>query len=87
MIPDSFIELYYGKYQTVDLHGLTLEEAKAELIYFLGRVEFDTKCVLVVHGYHAGQVLKNFVRKQFKHELIEDRVNLDAGRTIFLLKK
>lgn len=87
MIPDAFIELYYGKYQTVDLHGLTLEEAKASLIHFLGQVEFDTRCVVVVHGYHAGQVLKNLVRKQFKHEIIESKVDLDAGRTIFLLKK
>lgn len=87
MMPDTFIELYYGKYQTVDLHGMTLEDAKATLIYTLGVVDLDIKCLVVVHGYHSGQVLKNFVRREFKHKDIEKKVNLDAARTIFVLKK
>ena len=33
MIPDEFIELYYGKHKTVDLHNLTKEDAKINLIY------------------------------------------------------
>ena len=32
MIPDTFIEYYYGKYKIVDLHMLTKEDAKIELI-------------------------------------------------------
>ena len=30
MIPDEFIELYYGKHKTVDLHNLTKEDARSE---------------------------------------------------------
>jgi DNA-nicking Smr family endonuclease len=87
MIPDSFIEFYYGKHKEVDLHNLTKEAAKAELIYAIRNVDFDIKCLVVIHGYHGGTVIKNLVRKEFKSEFVAEKINLDAGRTIFLLKK
>ena len=87
MVPDEFIEFYYGKYQTLDLHRMTKEEAKAELIHALGLVDYDVKCLLIVHGYHGGTVIKNLVRKEFKSPDVQEKINLDAGRTIYLLKK
>ena len=87
MIPDTFIEYYYGKYSEVDLHNLTKEEARADLVYAVETQDFDIKCLVVIHGYHGGTVIKNFVRKEFKHNLVEKKVNLDAGRTIFMLKR
>lgn len=86
MIPDEFIELYYGKHKTIDLHNLTKEAAKAELIHELGLLDYDTKCVIVVHGYHGGTVIKKLVRNEFEHSEIMQKINLDAGRTIFILK-
>ena len=56
MIPDTFIEFYYGKYVELDLHNMIKEDAKAALIYELGRVDADIKCLVVVHGYHGGTV-------------------------------
>ena len=87
MIPDTFIEYYYGKYSEVDLHNLTKEEARADLVFAVEKQDFDIKCLVVIHGYHGGTVIKNFVRKEFNHNLIEKKINLDAGRTIFLLKR
>ncbi len=87
MIPDEFIEFYYGKYKVLDLHQMTKEEAKAELIHTLRLLDIDIKCLLIVHGYHGGTVIKNFIRKEFKSDEIAEKVNLDAGRTIYLLKK
>ena len=86
MIPDSFIEYYYGKYRVVDLHNLTKEDARATLVYELGKIDFDIKCLVVVHGYHGGTVIKNLVKKEFNHPDIQEKITLDAGRTIFLLK-
>lgn len=86
MIPDTFIEYYYGKYQVVDLHNMTKEDAKANLIYAINSADFDIKCLVVVHGYHGGTVIKNLVRKEFTSDEIKEKINLDAGRTIFLLK-
>lgn len=86
MIPDKFIEFYYGKYKVVDLHELSKEDAKIQLINAISSVDIDTKCLVVIHGYHGGTVIKNLVRKEFLSDNIEEKINLDAGRTIFKLK-
>ena len=86
MIPDTFIEFYYGKYKELDLHNMIKEDAKAALIYELGVVDADIKCLVVVHGYHGGTIIKNLVRKEFSHPMIKEKVNLDASRTIYILK-
>ncbi len=86
MIPDEFLEYYYGKYEVVDLHNMTKEDAKANLIHAINLADFDIKCLVVVHGYHGGTIIKNLVRKEFVSPDIQEKINLDAGRTIFLLK-
>jgi len=86
MIPDTFLEYYYGKYKVVDLHNMIKEDAKINLIYEIETADFDIKCLVVVHGYHGGTTIKNLVRKEFNHDSIAEKINLDAGRTIFKLK-
>ena len=86
MVPDEFLEFYYGKYKVVDLHTLTKEDAKIELINAINNTDINIKCLVVVHGYHGGTVIKNLVRKEFENNAIEEKINLDAGRTIYKLK-
>lgn len=87
MIPDSFIEYYYGKYESVDLHNQTKEDARVNLVYAIESADFDIKCLVIIHGYHGGTIIKNLVRKEFKHTMVTNKINLDAGRTIFMLKR
>lgn len=82
----GFIEKDYGKTKLVDLHGLSLEQAKAEIIYQINRVDLDIKNLLLVHGYHSGTVLKNYIRKEFKHDEVERKINIDASSTLLVLK-
>lgn len=86
MIPDTFLEYYYGKYKIVDLHMLTKEDAKIELINAINNADFDIKCLVVIHGYHGGTIIKKLVRKEFTNDRIKEKINLDAGRTIYKLK-
>lgn len=86
MVPDEFLEFYYGKYKVVDLHDLTKEDAKIKLLNTMSNVDIDIKCLVVIHGYHGGTVIKNLVRKEFQSDFISEKINLDAGRTIFMLK-
>lgn len=85
MIDDAFLELEYGKIFELDLHEKTLEEAKSELLYTLNSLDVFYKGVLVIHGYHKGTVLKNFVRNRFEHENIYKKIKVDASRTLLLL--
>ena len=82
-----FIELKYGKYYLADLHGCTIAEAQAELIYLLDRLDFGYKCILVVHGYHQGVALKNYIRDKFSSPMIAEKINIDAGSTLLRLKR
>lgn len=86
MVPDKFLEFYYGKYKIVDLHELTKEDAKIELINAVSSVDIDIKCLVIIHGYHGGTIIKNLVRKEFQSGFVEEKINLDAGRTIYKLK-
>lgn len=86
MVPDKFLEFYYGNYKIVDLHRLTKEDAKIELINAINSADINIKCLVIVHGYHGGTVIKNLVRKEFLSEYISEKINLDAGRTIYVLK-
>lgn len=85
MFDDAFLELESGKLYTLDLHGKTLEEARAELIYTLNSLDIFYKGVLVIHGYHGGTVLKNFVRDQFEYKNIYKKIKVDASRTVILI--
>ena len=87
MLPDQFIELYYGQSKIIDLHNMTKQEAFSSLIFELNSVDRNIDCLIIIHGYHGGTVIKNLVRSEFKHEAIAKKINLDAGRTIYLLKK
>ena len=83
---DLFIKLEYGKYFQLDLHGKSIQDSYAELIYTLNVLDLSYKSILVVHGYHAGTVLKDYIREKFTHDLVINKVNIDAGRTLLILK-
>ena len=74
-----------GKTKVVDLHGLTKEEARAEILYELNIVD-NFNSIVFVHGYHGGRVLKDLVRQEIAHERIKEKLMLDASQTAYLLK-
>ena len=84
MIENLFL---YGNTKRIDLHGLTKEEARAELLHLFNLLDASVDCVVVIHGYSKGSVLKNMVRKEFSHPLIEKMVFVDAGVTAIKIKK
>lgn len=80
-----FDSLAYGKIKTVDLHGLTREEARAEITLEFESVDTDIKGIEFVHGYHAGRVLRNFIRRELDHPMIAEKIAISASSTIILL--
>ena len=74
-----------GRYKKIDLHNMSKEEARAEIIHQL-YIADNVDSLVLVHGYHGGQVLKKLVRNEIDHERIEKKINLDASTTAFKLK-
>ena len=65
---------------TIDLHGLSVAEARAKLKQVLEHCPKTITEVEVIHGYHSG-------RKDFKHARIASRsFGLQNGITNYILK-
>ena len=82
---DIDIVAYLASSEKLDLHGLTCDEARFELLRTLNLVDTKTKAVEVVHGYHRGRALRDLVRNEFEHPLVVQKVKLDPSRTLLVL--
>lgn len=73
--------------EKIDIHGLTEDEAYCALLEKLNNLKSGTKKLVVVHGYHGGNILKNMVAN-FQHYKIESKVQpfYNDGETIFYIK-
>ncbi len=68
----------------IDLHELTVVEAKEELDRFLDRLPMGPYEVVIIHGFRHGTRLKMFVSK-YKHPRIKRKLKtLNQGETIFV---
>lgn len=71
----------------VDIHGMTVMEAKRALEKLLNSCESSTKEIDVIHGYTGGQALLNLVRKDLKHKRIVSRIlSLNQGVTTLIIQ-
>ena len=50
----------------LDIHGMYEDDAKREIERYLSTVSPKVQEVIVIHGYHKGQVLKNMVRTRIR---------------------
>ncbi|MHA1643108.1 MAG: hypothetical protein DRO88_02450 [Promethearchaeia archaeon] len=55
----------------IDLHGMELIEAVIEILYCIREADLSTDNIIeIVHGYHSGYILKNYIRsKRFIQEI------------------
>ena len=71
----------------LDIHGMYADDAKREIERYLSTVSPKVQEVIVIHGYHKGQVLKNIVITRLKHPRIASKlVSLNEGQTRLILK-
>lgn len=77
----------FGFTLTADIHGMTVNEAKKELTHLLSTCDKSIKEIDVLHGYHGGTALLNFVRKDLKHPRLVRRIlSLNQGMTTLVIK-
>lgn len=76
-----------GSVLEVDLHGMTERDAKQRLEHLLSAAPPQVTEIRVIHGYNAGQVLRDMVRIRLKHPRIAAKlVTLNPGETRLLLR-
>ena len=55
---------------TIDLHGMTVSEARKRIQQLLKTCPKDTVQIEIIHGCNSGQALQKFVRRELKHPRI-----------------
>lgn len=72
---------------SIDIHGMTVNEARKALTDLLNTCDKGTHEIDVVHGFHGGTALLNFVRKDFKHKRLVRRIlTMNNGMTTLVIK-
>lgn len=72
----------------VDIHGMTVTEAKSYLHKIFKNLSLRVEEVVIIHGNNRGDKLANMVRKEFKHKRVERKIlSLNGGITLLKLKK
>lgn len=72
---------------TVDVHGMTAEQARRLLLQKIETLPKDYGQITVIHGYHAGNRLQTMVRRELKHSRLRRRIlTMNAGETILVIE-
>ena len=72
----------------IDIHGLTEQEAIKALERFIVSCDKSVKEIIVIHGYHSGNILKNMVRSSIKlrsKRIKRRKHSMNQGETILEL--
>ena len=74
---------------TVDLHGKNTYQAKVALDAALRRAKAGTYRIRVVHGYHGGTSLRDFIRAEYiRHpKVLRLMPSPDGGTTELVLRE
>lgn len=76
-------------FEKLDIHGLTVEQAKISIDAKLRKNKGEVYTLKIIHGYHGGTALRDFVRKHYKNDLRIVRVELgmNPGETDLILRE
>ena len=74
---------------TVDLHGKNTYQAKVAIDAMLRRAKAGTYRIRVVHGYHGGTALRDFIRTEYgRHPKVRRLLpSSDGGATELVLRE
>lgn len=72
---------------TLNIHGMTVLQAKKLLEQQIRHLHKDYGQICVIHGYHHGNRLQTFVRKEFHSKrLVRKILTLNPGETILVIQ-
>lgn len=72
----------------IDIHGLTEQMAIKELERFIVSCDKSVSEIVVIHGYHSGNALKDMVRNSNKlrsKRIKRRKLTMNQGETILQL--
>ena len=76
-------------FEEIDIHNMTKEQAKAAIDARLKKNKGEMCRLKVIHGYHGGTVLRDFVRSHYKKHPSVKRIEigLNPGETELIIRE
>ena len=72
----------------VDLHGKNVYQAKVTIDACLRRASSGTYRLRLIHGYHGGTALRDFIRNEYVlHPKVQRLLFNDSGTTELVLRE
>ena len=73
----------------LDLHGMTVHQAQIAIDSRLKQAKAGTYRIRLIHGYHGGTALREFVRKTYRThpKVIRVEMGLNPGETDLVLRE
>ena len=73
----------------LDLHGCTVYQAEVAVDAALRRAKGGTYRLRLIHGYHRGTELQQFLRKKYKNhpKVLRLELGMNPGVTEFVLRE
>ncbi len=71
----------------IDLHGHTVESARALITNTLKSLPGDVREVEIIHGYRGGTALCDMVRRYSNSRIERKILGLNRGVTIFVIRR
>ena len=76
-------------FEEIDIHNMNKDQAKTAIDAMLRKNKGEMCRLRVVHGYHGGTVLRDFVRSHYKKDPRVKRIeiSLNPGETELILRE
>lgn len=76
-------------FEKLDVHGLTVEQAKISIDAKLRKNKGEVYTLKIIHGYHGGTALRDFVRKHYKNDsrIVRIELGINPGETDLILRE
>ena len=73
----------------IDIHGMNCFQARVRLDSVLRRADASVYQIIVIHGYHGGEALKDMLRSEYAADPRVKRLKTDGdpGRTTLVLRE
>ncbi len=76
-------------FEEIDIHNMTKVQAQAAIDAMLRRNKGEMCRLTVIHGFHGGTVLRDFVRSHYKNDPRVKRIEigLNQGDTTLIIRE
>lgn len=76
-----------GGIMELNLHGMTVYQARVAIDAALRRARLGTYRIRLIHGYHGGTALRDMIRTEYAGRVLRLEIGMNPGVTDLVLRE